>query len=162
MTTPNVIAMWEEWANNGGTLTVGGADITQPYFYLAGGMTGIPQFNFPAFHTAAAKLREWGYNVVNPAELDDEIERAKAETSEDGYSTLAGWANCLKRDLPFVWDDKCVGVICIDGWEHSGGARLETYVANAMKKPLFAIVDEGLIVIPSRKKAIEAAGVDDD
>lgn len=36
--------------------------------YLAGPMTGIEDFNFPAFNDMAAKLRARGYVVENPAE----------------------------------------------------------------------------------------------
>jgi hypothetical protein len=34
-------------------------------------MTGIAQFNFPAFDAAAAELRDQGYEIISPAELDD-------------------------------------------------------------------------------------------
>ncbi|MGB3485339.1 MAG: DUF4406 domain-containing protein [Mycobacterium sp.] len=40
--------------------------------YVAGPMRGIPEFNFPAFHAAAAKLRADGHHVFNPAERDIE------------------------------------------------------------------------------------------
>ncbi|MCY1527250.1 hypothetical protein D9M68_623110 [compost metagenome] len=36
--------------------------------YLAGPMTGLPEFNYPAFHAEAARLRALGYQVENPAE----------------------------------------------------------------------------------------------
>jgi hypothetical protein len=38
--------------------------------YVAGPMRGIPEFNFPAFHDAAARLRNEGHVVFNPAERD--------------------------------------------------------------------------------------------
>jgi len=39
--------------------------------YLSGPMSGLPGFNFPAFHAAAAKLRADGFTVLNPAETDN-------------------------------------------------------------------------------------------
>ena len=36
--------------------------------YIAGPMTGLPDFNYPAFNAAAAKLRALGLEVLNPAE----------------------------------------------------------------------------------------------
>lgn len=36
--------------------------------YIAGPMTGLPDFNFPAFNDMAAILRGLGYHVENPAE----------------------------------------------------------------------------------------------
>lgn len=39
-----------------------------PYIYLCGPMTGLPEYNYPAFHAAAAELRAQGWRVVNPAE----------------------------------------------------------------------------------------------
>ena len=38
--------------------------------YLAGPMRGHKWYNFPMFMFHAARLRAYGYDVVNPAELD--------------------------------------------------------------------------------------------
>lgn len=35
-----------------------------PYIYLCGPMTGLPEYNYPAFHAAAAELRAQGWHVV--------------------------------------------------------------------------------------------------
>ena len=42
---------------------------TEDAVYLSGPMTGLPDFNRPAFHAAAAALRAQGYVVINPAEV---------------------------------------------------------------------------------------------
>ena len=36
--------------------------------YLSGPMTGLPEFNYPAFHEAARRWRAIGWDVINPAE----------------------------------------------------------------------------------------------
>jgi hypothetical protein len=35
--------------------------------YVAGPMTGLPDFNYPAFRAAAAELREAGFDVEDPS-----------------------------------------------------------------------------------------------
>lgn len=111
--------------------------------YLAGPMTGIPQFNFPAFIDAATRLRnEYGLNVENPAEMDDPKDSAMAWASEDGLSQegLTGWARFLKRDLIVVCS-KVDGIVALPNWEDSVGANLEIYVCGALGMPVFSYPD---------------------
>lgn len=35
--------------------------------YIAGPMSGLPEFNYPAFHAAEAQLQAAGYETLNPA-----------------------------------------------------------------------------------------------
>jgi hypothetical protein len=81
--------------------------------YLSGAMTGLPEFNFPAFHAEAAHLRSLGYEVVNPA-----------ETNSDHPS----WEICLRRDIAELME--CDTLALLDGWEASKGASLEVFVAQ--------------------------------
>jgi hypothetical protein len=76
-------------------------------------MTGLPDLNFPAFHAAAATLRDAGWIVVNPAENDE--------------APGAAWSDCLRKDIRLLMD--CTGVALLDGWERSKGARLERHIA---------------------------------
>lgn len=102
-------------------------------FYLAGPMSGIPQFNFPAFDTAAGRLRDLGHEIVSPAELDDEQTRAEALESPDGKPTQRDkvnghtWGDFLARDVKIV-ADQVQGVVFLPGWERSRGAKLEAFV----------------------------------
>lgn len=109
--------------------------------YLAGPMTGIPQFNFPAFDAAAADLRRRGYDVVSPAELDEPETRALALKSPDGSMGSGShngetWGDFLARDVKLIADEGIEAIVCLDGWQNSKGARLETFVARLAGLPI--------------------------
>lgn len=113
--------------------------------YIAGPMTGYPQFNIPAFDAMAATLRDHKHDVVSPAELDDPEIRAISLASPDGnVDTLAThgqtFGDFLARDVKLLADDGIEGVVVLPGWEKSRGARLETFVANAIcGLPIFEV-----------------------
>lgn len=117
-------------------------------YYLAGPMTGIPQFNYPAFDAAAAQLRSDGYDIVSPAEMDDEKTRAAAMASPDGKPGLGStngetWGDFLARDVKLI-ADTVDGIICLPGWEGSKGARLEVFVGLLGHKQ-FAFYEYGFL-----------------
>jgi hypothetical protein len=105
--------------------------------YLAGPMRGYPEFNFPAFHAAAAKLRAEGHYVFNPAERD--IERHGGVDISKGNRT--GDVTQAERDHGFnrrdaMGDDldficrKAHAIALLPGWQASEGANLELTAAK--------------------------------
>ncbi|MDA8522023.1 DUF4406 domain-containing protein [Acidovorax sp. NCPPB 4044] len=84
--------------------------------YVAGPMTGLPEYNFPAFNAAAAKLRSEGWHVENPA--------------EHGHVEGAGWADYLRWDISRV--ATCGAVYLLPGWPASKGACLEVHIAKTL------------------------------
>lgn len=121
-------------------------------FYLAGPMTGYPQFNFPAFDAAAYELRRRGKVILSPAEMDDEDDREKALASLDGAhgATNHDWADYLVRDLMIVVGVD--GVVTIPGWEDSSGAQLETFVALMLGKPVVGPYQHGNAGTPATQE----------
>lgn len=116
--------------------------------YVAGPMTGVPQFNYPRFDTAAAQLREMGYTVVTPSELDAPHTRAIALQCETGTTAefrfmleqaglpIETWGDFLSRDVKIVADDvDCIALL--PGWQKSRGARLEAFVGILCKHTFF-------------------------
>ena len=98
-------------------------------WYLAGPMSGIKQFNFPAFYDASAKLRAAGYTIISPAELDDAEDKGAAMASKDGdpaSATKHTWGDFLARDVKIV-ADQVQGIIFLPNWSLSRGARLEAF-----------------------------------
>lgn len=79
-------------------------------------MTGLPEFNFPAFHAKAAELRAQGFDVVNPAEHAEEPNKS--------------WAEYLRKDIRMLMD--CDAIWLMPGWSKSRGARLEHHIANEL------------------------------
>jgi hypothetical protein len=84
--------------------------------YLAGPMTGIADFNFPAFNAEADLLRSQGMSVLNPA--------------DHGIVAGANWADYLRHDIAGL--ASCERIHLLRGWSNSKGAQLEVTIANAL------------------------------
>jgi hypothetical protein len=126
--------------------------------YIAGPMSGIPQFNYPAFIKAAQHLRDLGHEVVSPAEMDSEEMKELAMASETGnWTDLGGsgesWGDVLAKDVKLVADE-IEGVTMLPGWEKSRGARLEAFVAMSVHKPVFRMHPESGIPVEIPKLAL--------
>lgn len=92
--------------------------------YVAGPMTGVPRYNFPAFRAAAAALHGRGYDVLDPS---------RHGADRPGY----GWSNYMRLGLRDVL--AADGVALLPGWESSRGATLEIQVAEALDMPIRAL-----------------------
>ena len=83
--------------------------------YISGPMSGLPEQNFPAFNAEAARLRDLGYEVVNPADLNP-------------IDVPLSWHECMRNDLKALLD--CDTLALLDGWQKSNGAHLEMHLAH--------------------------------
>ena len=92
--------------------------------YLSGPMTGLPDFNRPAFHAAAAALRAQGHVVINPAEVD--------------LGPDASWADYMRIHLAEI-ARRVTQVFVLPGWESSRGAQLEVHVARSLGLPVVPV-----------------------
>lgn len=87
--------------------------------YLAGPMTGLSEFNYPAFNRVAKQLRDFGFYVVNPAELSP--------------TTDQSWEYYMKITIAGMVT--CDGIFLLNGWEASRGARIEDNLARSLAMP---------------------------
>lgn len=106
--------------------------------YVAGPMRGIPEFNFPAFHEATARLRRDGHTVFSPAEKDNQrhgvdISKGNATGNEDIAAKEHGFnlREALGVDLAFICAE-ADAVALLPGWENSKGATAERAAAVAL------------------------------
>lgn len=104
--------------------------------YIAGPMSGYPDFNFPLFNRVAAKLRAEGWTVFNPAEKDAEVvSNSKAFAEGDHLGVQEEGFNFREA---YLWDIEKViesdAIYMLPGWENSPGARGEHAVAVAMQR----------------------------
>ena len=105
--------------------------------YIAGPMTGLPGYNYPAFRAAAAGFRIAGMEVVSPVELGE-----KYGTPDDIAADPAKLADLLIEELDAI--PNCDLIALLPGWERSHGAKKELAVALAHKL--------GIIVLPEGVK----------
>lgn len=130
--------------------------------YVSGAMTGLPEFNYPAFRSATAALRAAGYigwcpsehtgidtTGMDGTELDD-----PRLASFDLRASVAEYARVITCEVD--------AVAVIPGWEKSKGARAEVALAQAVGKPVIdAVTGEtlkpSLVVEPGTEKRPETA-----
>lgn len=105
--------------------------------YLAGPMRGLPQYNYPAFHEAAQRLREVGHEVFDPADLTFPWD---AEGARAAMGAELAWI-CAEGE----------GIALLDGWERSLGAAAEIATARALGQPVFRIGE----LVASRKQSFQ-------
>ena len=103
--------------------------------YLAGPMRGIKDFNFNAFHAAAAQLRAAGHMVFNPAEIDEAIYGPRFAISETGDASELPkqfeFREALALNLDFIVR-RATAIAILPGWETSNGVRAELAAARAV------------------------------
>ena len=90
--------------------------------YIAGPMTGIKDFNYPAFRRAVSLLTNHGYEVESPH-----------VNGEDGGHDRFTYEDFIRMGLQQLLS--CEAVCLLDGWEKSRGVAMELYVARAIKMP---------------------------
>lgn len=83
--------------------------------YIAGPMSGLPEYNYPAFHAAEARLKAAGYETLNPANNPE-------QDSWEGYMRAA-IAQVVQAD----------GIAYLPGSYSSRGARLELRLAEDLR-----------------------------
>lgn len=119
--------------------------------YISGPMTGYDMHNFDAFHNAARILEGMGYTALSPA--------VEGDLDEDGNGT-ATREEFMQRDIEWLLH-QADGVVVLEGWEMSRGARTEVNVAREIGLPVYRI--EGDQLVPEDYKttleeALEIAG----
>jgi nucleoside 2-deoxyribosyltransferase len=83
-------------------------------FYLSGPMTGLPEYNYPAFREAAEFLRAGGLQVMSPHEaLGGHGDRTREEY--------------MREDLKQLLE--CDAIIMLPDWHLAAGAKLELEIA---------------------------------
>lgn len=88
----------------------------QARVYIAGPMTGLPEYNFPAFNAKEAELRAIGFEVENP--------------TAHGIVEGATWADYMAYDLTRL--ALCNTIYLLPGWRKSKGASIERNIAEAL------------------------------
>lgn len=111
--------------------------------YIAGPMSGKPDWNFPAFFEAERQLLGMGYEVINPAHNDGPTVEEALKSAGSTDSPNHTWAYYMKRDLPHVLS---VDALCLlPGWQDSRGAKLEVHVAKAIGLPIYILRDGKMV-----------------
>lgn len=77
-------------------------------------MSGLPDYNYPAFAAKASELRAKGYKVLDPSEIPEKPD----------------WQGYMRESIKMV--AQATHIYMPDGWESSKGALLENLIAEQL------------------------------
>lgn len=114
-------------------------------FYIAGPMRNRPYYNFEAFDTAEAVILANGHNAWNPASADRmygfdprTCKHPKAVTGNipnSEFPCKLSMKEIARLDLAHLM--ACDGIVMLDEWWTSVGARAEVAIATWVGIPMF-------------------------
>jgi hypothetical protein len=98
--------------------------------YLSGAMTGIVDYNHPAFNQMESKLVDQGCVVINPAVLPLGLK-------DEHY-----------MDIAMAMVRSCDCIVMLEGWQESqGGAQAELALAKRLGKRIIEQADNALEIV---------------
>ena len=122
--------------------------------YTAGKMRCLPSFGAEEFRMAARVLRERGFEVISPLEMDED-----AGISVDGLTGFEDLEDqgfnirsTLMADLEAVLFD-VDAVVLLPGWRGSRGAIAEYATARAASVPTWELTYDGEEIVLTRINA---------
>jgi hypothetical protein len=122
--------------------------------YIAGPMTGLPDWNYPAFFEAADELKAYGFEVMNPASHNGESLEEALHLVGTPENPNHPWSFYMRRDIERLAH---ADLVCLlPRWQHSRGARIEVQVARSLGIP-FAVFNQDGDLVP-RVRAIGISG----
>lgn len=114
--------------------------------YIAGPMTGIEDYNRPAFFDAEGKLRDQGFLVINPAIIRKHRDTLKGDQI---------WQYYMREALKLLLSAKEIALL--PGWQDSRGAKLEALTAQHLGMPTWDYRD-GQLHEPGTVPPLDALG----
>jgi hypothetical protein len=106
-------------------------------------MSGLPEFNHPAFHAAAAQLRAAGYIVTNPAE--DSLPQDDTP-----------WIDHMRRDITLMMA-RSNAVATLPNFGASRGALAEVRLAKGLNFPVMTVAEWLHMANPAQRVEMEGA-----
>lgn len=95
--------------------------------YIAGPISGMPQYNRKAFEHAKGILKAGGYIPVSPLDFVPEGEEEKP------------YVHYIKQGLDLL--DSCQAALFLPGWRRSPGARIERIFARREGKAIYQLTE---------------------
>lgn len=125
--------------------------------YIAGPMTGYPNYNFAAFDKARDKLNAEGWTVVSPADIDRENGFDALKSDDPEIVTKEFMKRAMRADLDAL--QRVDAIYMLDGWQDSKGAMAEYHVAKW--RDIETIFESALFLDDApQSKAIEVKSTD--